>query len=185
VSELNHLGEPGVLLSALRLTAIHEKDIPDVKRYKNSQGQQFFIPTNSQKKFAYSDIAQTLSASQLDPMRELFLRGFNLSVLFALPREQGRLTQLLSEVGKLAGNCVCAAACFSEQGIVDAVAGSKLAERDFEGRLKYYRVMEINLIAFLDKLLRGQPKAAISLVKLRSLQSGSATPNEINLICLP
>lgn len=83
------------------------------------------------------------------------------------------------------GSCVCAAACFNEQGMVDAVSGSKLAERDFEGRLKYYRVMDVNLIAFLDKLIRGQPKGAISLIKMRALQSGSPTPNEINLICLP
>lgn len=178
VSELNHLGEPGVLLSSIRLTAVHEKDMPDLKRFKNSQGQQFFIPNNSQKKFAYTDITQTLSASQLDPARELFLRGFNLTVLFGMPREQGRLTQLLAEVGKLVGDCACSVAGFNEQGIVDGVTGGKLAERDFEGgRLKYYRVMEVTLIAFLDKLLRGQSKGTISLIKIRSLQSCSLSPN--------
>lgn len=85
-----------MLLSSLRLTAIHERDISDVKRFKNSQGQQFFIPNNSQKKFPYHDIAHALTTSQLEPMRDLFERGFNLSLMFALPREQGRLTQLLS-----------------------------------------------------------------------------------------
>jgi hypothetical protein len=178
VSELNHLGEPGVLLSSIRLTAIHEKDMPDLKRFKNSQGQQFFIPNNSQKKFPYADIAQSLSASQLDLVKELFLRGFNITVLFGMPREQGRLTQLLGEIAKLVGDCACSAACFNEQGIVDGVSGGKLAERDFEGgRLKYYRTMESTLIAFLDKMLRGQTKGTISLIKVRSLQSGPSTPS--------
>lgn len=113
VSELNHLGEPGVLLSSIRLTAIHEKDIPDLKRFKNSQGQQFFITNNSQKKFSYTDIAQSLSASQVDPTKELFIRGFNVTMLFGLPREQGRLTQLLAEVGKVVGDCGCSVACFN------------------------------------------------------------------------
>lgn len=113
VSELNHLGEPGVLLSSIRLTAIHERDMPDLKRFKNSQGQQFFIPNNSQKKFPYAEIAQSLSAPQLDPVKELFLRGFNVTVLFGMPREQGRLTQLVAEIGKLVGDCACSAACFN------------------------------------------------------------------------
>lgn len=54
-----------------------------------------------------------------------------------------------------------------------------MAERDFEaGRLKYYRVLESTLIAFLDKMLRGQSKGTISLVKLRSLQANSSpSPN--------
>jgi hypothetical protein len=42
-----------------------------------------------------------------------------------------------------------------------------------------------NLIAFLDRMLRGQPKGTIALVKIRSFQSGSPSNNEINLISFP
>ena len=45
--------------------------------------------------------------------------------------------------------------------------------------------MESNLIAFLDKMLRGQIKSTITVIKLRSLRSGLPSPNELNLISLP
>jgi hypothetical protein len=159
--------------------------MPDVKRFKNSHGEQFFIPKNSEKKFPYSEIVQSITANHFSSMQELFERGFNVSLIFALPKEQGKLTQLLSEVIKITGNSVCNSAYFSEQAIYDAVSGSKLTERDFENRLKYYKVMENNLIAFLDRIIRGQSKGCITLVKLRSLLNGSTSKNEINLISLP
>jgi hypothetical protein len=177
VSELNHLGDPTVLLSPLRLTAVHEKDLPEVKRFKNSQGQQFFIPNNTQKKFPYAEITHSVSGPQLEAMQDLYLRGFNLSLVFALPREQGRLTQLLSEVVKMVGDCAVSPAQFSEQGITETVGGCRLSERDFDGRLKYYRVEEGSLIAFLDRMLRPHPRAAVALVKLRSLQGNNPSAN--------
>lgn len=43
VSELNHLGQPNVVVAPLRLLALHDRDLPSLKRFKNSQGDQFFM----------------------------------------------------------------------------------------------------------------------------------------------
>lgn len=87
------------------------------------------------------------------------------------------MTQLLSELGKIVGNCGCSCSSFSEQGILDVAGGSKINERDFENRLRFYKVMEANIIPVLDKMIRGHAKASINVVKLRSLSQGQLGKN--------
>lgn len=68
---------------------------------------------------------------------------------------------------------------------MDVAAGSKINERDFENRLRFYKVMEANIIPVLDKMLRGHARASVNVIKLRSLSQGQMGKNEINLISLP
>lgn len=109
VSELNSLGEAKVVLEPIRLLAVHEYDMENVKRFKNSHGEQFFSQKGNDKKYVYTEIVQKIASGQFRLLMDIFERGFNISVMVSLPREQDKITSLLSEVVKWMGDAAYSA----------------------------------------------------------------------------
>ncbi len=109
VSELNSLGEAKVVLEPIRLLAVHEYDMENVKRFKNSHGEQFFSQQGNDKKYVYTEIVQKITSGQFRLLMDIFERGFNISVMMSLPREQDKITSLLSEVVKWMGDAAYSA----------------------------------------------------------------------------
>lgn len=112
VSELNNLGEAKVVLEPVRLLAVHEFDLPHLKRFKNSHGEQFFIVENNEKKYIYNEIVQRLISDNFRLHSELLAKGFSVSLLLTLPREQTKLSQLLAEVVRITGEAAYSAVNF-------------------------------------------------------------------------
>jgi hypothetical protein len=158
-----------VVLEPVKLLAIHEHDLPTVKRFKNSQGEQFFSLPNNDKKYYYNEIVPKFSNHQLEFVKDLFGRGFNVSLMLTLPKEQAKSTQLFTEISKWVGEGLYCPLHYGEQQISDLASEARITEKEAERGGKYYSVKEANALVFMDKMLRSQSKLGVTLLKIRKL----------------
>ena len=52
---------------------------------------------------------------------------------------------------------------------MEIVMEQKLGEKDLDRQINYYKVEQNSAVVFLDKLLRGQNKSVVTMVKLRRI----------------
>lgn len=138
----------------------------------------------NEKKYIYNQIVQNLSAQQLRLLAQLYCKGFNVTLLFSRVKDQEKTTQLIDEIVKWMGDAAYCSLQFGEQDIREIVGDGKIAERDIQNRLKFYKVKEENGLVFLDKVIR-EGKESINVIKIRKIEENLASINEVNLIVLP
>jgi hypothetical protein len=57
------------------------------------------------------------------------------------------------------------------------VEESKLTERDIENKLKFYRVKQNSAFVLLDRLVKGQGKFTVNVIKIRQIDNNQPTNN--------
>lgn len=76
---------------------------------------------NNDKKYFYNEIVQQITSGNLRLQLDLLEKGFNVSLMLGMPREQAKLSQLLGELVKIVGPAVYSTVQFGENQISDTV----------------------------------------------------------------
>lgn len=106
-------------------------------------------------------------------------------MMFAPPREQNKINQVLGEVAKWMGEAAYSVLQFTDQHVWDLISDTRVPEKDLERQLKFYSVKAENSLVLLDRLLRSPSHEGVTVTRIRKLTEHGWSRNEVTLIVLP
>jgi hypothetical protein len=79
------------------MIAIHQKDFANIRRFKNSHNNQFFLTDNSEKKYYYSEIIPELEPITIGNIINNIHQGFNTVIIAQFSSKIMQITDTISD----------------------------------------------------------------------------------------